>query len=93
MKFKDLTEAQIEYAKVYQNKELSWDDRMNLLVKFFGKSERTARKWCAVKLGFKKRLMLSLNNILRLKLNHDTKTKRFILLGHKQEIIFILGNI
>jgi urease accessory protein UreH len=47
MKFKDLTEAQIEYAKsVYQNKELSWDDRMNLLVKFFGKSERTARKWC-----------------------------------------------
>jgi hypothetical protein len=36
MKFKDLTEAQIEYAKsVYQNKELSWDDRMNLLVKFF----------------------------------------------------------
>jgi hypothetical protein len=70
MKFKDLTEAQIEYAKVFIKIKKSWDDRMNLLVKFFGKSERTARKWCAVKLGFKERLMLSLNNILRLKLNH-----------------------
>lgn len=46
MKFKDLTPEEVEYAKnIYQNKELSWDDRMNTLVGFFGKSERTVRKW------------------------------------------------
>jgi hypothetical protein len=46
VKFKELTLEQVEYARgVYQNKELSWDDRMNILVEFFGKSERTVRKW------------------------------------------------
>jgi hypothetical protein len=46
VKFKQLTNEQVDYAKgVYQNKDLSWDDRMNILVNFFGKSERTVRKW------------------------------------------------
>ena len=54
MNFKQLTNEQVDYAKgVYQNKDLSWDDRMNILVDFFGKSERTVRKWCSEKLGFK----------------------------------------
>ena len=57
MKFKDLTQEQIEYAqKVYSNKSMSWDDRMKSLVDFFGKSERTVRKWCSEKLNFKERL-------------------------------------
>lgn len=56
MKFKELTEKQIEYAKsIYTDKSKSWDDRMEILVDFFGVSERTARVWC-VDLGFKERI-------------------------------------
>lgn len=54
MNFKDLTEEQITYAKsVYLDKSLKWDDRMGILTKFFGKSERTTRIWCSEKLDFK----------------------------------------
>lgn len=53
MKFKDLTDEQIEESrKIYWNRELKWDERMKILMKKFNKSERTVRKWC-VKLGFK----------------------------------------
>lgn len=46
MKFKELTNEQIEQARsIYLNKDLPWDDRMILLMKLFGKSERTVRKW------------------------------------------------
>lgn len=49
MKFKELTNDQIEKARaIYLDKSLSWDDRMNTLVGFFGKSERTVRKWFKV---------------------------------------------
>ena len=48
MKFKDLTDEQIEQARsIYLNKGMSWDDRMVSLMKLFGKSERTVRKWCS----------------------------------------------
>ena len=57
IKIKDLTEEQITYAKsVYVNKDLSWDDRMKILMDFFGKSERTVRKWCSEKLNFKEKV-------------------------------------
>jgi hypothetical protein len=73
MKFKDLTEANRIRKKVFI-KELSWDDRMNLLVKFFGKSERTARKWCAVKLGFKEKIDVEPEQYIKAKTkSHDTK--------------------
>lgn len=56
MKFNELTKDQIEKAKgIYTNKELIWDERMNMLVEFFGKSERTVRKWCSEKLRFKEK--------------------------------------
>jgi len=56
MKFNELTDEQIVYAKkVYTDKELSWDDRMKILMEFFGKSERTVRKWCSAKLNFKEK--------------------------------------
>jgi len=46
MKFKNLTSNEIEYAKqIYLNKNMSWDERMNILTKHFGKSERTTRKY------------------------------------------------
>lgn len=57
MKFKDLTPEQIQYAKsIYQDKDLSWDARMNILTDFFNKSERTVRKWCSEKLNFKEKV-------------------------------------
>lgn len=56
MNIKDLTDEQIAHAKkIYTNKELTWDDRMKNLMGFFGKSERTVRKWCSEKLGFKEK--------------------------------------
>jgi hypothetical protein len=56
MKFNELTEEQILKAKeIYTNKELTWDDRMKNLMELFGKSERTVRKWCSEKLGFKEK--------------------------------------
>jgi len=52
MKFKDLTQEQIQLAKsIYTNKEMSWDDRMKKLMELFGKSERTIRKWCCILCG------------------------------------------
>lgn len=46
MKFKDLTdEIKAKFAEIYINKELTWDERMTLLTKLVGKSERTVRKW------------------------------------------------
>ena len=57
MKYSDLTNEQIEKARlIYTNKDMSWDDRMKSLMDFFGKSERTVRKWCSEKLGFKEKI-------------------------------------
>lgn len=56
MKVNELTKEQIASAKkIYTDKELSWDERMKKLMDFFGKSERTVRKWCSEKLGFKEK--------------------------------------
>jgi hypothetical protein len=56
MKFNDLTEKDIQYfTQVYKDKEMSWEDRMRILMKFIEKgSERTVRKW-AINLGLKER--------------------------------------
>lgn len=46
MKFNELSDEQIQNAReIYLNKKMSWDNRMNLLVNLFDKSERTVRKW------------------------------------------------
>jgi hypothetical protein len=80
MNFKDLTQEQIDYARsVYLNKELSWDDRMAILVKFFGKSERTVRKWCSEKLKFKEKVEIESEQLMKAKTKVFDKTKkRFI---------------
>jgi hypothetical protein len=52
MKFKDMTVKDKEtFAKIYKDKNLSWDERMAYLTKFVGKSERTVRKWASEKLN------------------------------------------
>jgi len=46
MRFKDLTEKDVAYIKkVYFQEGLTWDERMNKLIKKFGKQERTVRRW------------------------------------------------
>jgi hypothetical protein len=56
MKFKELTDETIDRARlIYQDKTLSWDNRMKLLMDLFGRSERTVRKWCSEKLSFKEK--------------------------------------
>jgi hypothetical protein len=81
MKFKDLTQEQIEYAqKVYSNKSISWDDRMKSLMDFFGKSERTVRKWCSEKLNFKEKTDQEPEQYVKAKeRKHDKSKNRFII--------------
>jgi len=55
MKFKELTQENIEYAKkIYYDQDTTWDDKMAILIKYFGKCERTVRRWL-VSLGCKQR--------------------------------------
>jgi len=54
MKFKNLTKKEIKtITEIYTDKSLSWDDKETMLVKYTGKSARTARGWCE-KLGLTK---------------------------------------
>jgi hypothetical protein len=80
MKFKELTAEQIEFAKkTYTNKELPWDDRMQELMHYFNKSERTVRKW-AVKLGFKEKMDIEPDVLVKAKKKeHDKNKKRFLI--------------
>lgn len=81
MNFNELTEEHIEQAKtIYTNKSLSWDDRMKSLMDFFGKSERTVRKWCSEKLGFKEKPDVESEQYEQAKKRKtNKKTKRFII--------------
>jgi hypothetical protein len=81
MKFKDLTPEHISKAKeIYWNKDLSWDERMKLLMDLFDRSERTVRKWCSEKLGFKEKVEVSSEQYETAKLREHDKTKsRFII--------------
>lgn len=81
MRFKDLTESDISKAKeIYLNKEMSWDDRMESLKALFGKSERTVRKWCSEKLGFKEKVEVEPEQYQSAKQRIvDKSKKRFII--------------
>ncbi len=81
MKFKELTDEVIEQAKkIYTDKSMSWDDRMNVLVKLFGRSERTVRKWCSEKLNFKEKTEVEPEQYTQAKSKvFDKEKKRFII--------------
>jgi hypothetical protein len=81
MKFNELTEEQIAKAKkIYWNTEISWDDRMKQLMDLFGKSERTVRKWCSEKLGFKEKVEVEPEQYETAKQREFDKTKsRFLI--------------
>lgn len=85
MKFKELTNEQVEQARIiYNNKELSWDDRMNQLVLLFGVSERTARKWCSSKLGFKEKAEIEPEQYVKAKQRIHDATKKIKIIGWAQ---------
>ncbi len=80
MKFKNLTQDQITTAKnIYTDKDLPWDTRMQQLMNFFGKSERTVRRWCSNKLGFTERVEIEPEQYELARKKQIDKTKsRFI---------------
>lgn len=80
MTFKELEEDDIEYiANTYFNKELSWDNRLNLLSQKFNRSERTILHWIA-KLGYStKRIEESPQLIAAKSKEFNKEKKRFII--------------
>src|ERR1017187_3673177 len=81
MKFEELTKEQIELiSDIYNEKDGSWDDRINKIIDIVGKSERTVRLWL-VKLGLKSKVVAedSEQFIKAQKRVHDKTKKRFII--------------
>jgi hypothetical protein len=80
MNFKDLTDKDKKQVKqIYSNKDLTWDERMKNLMEYFGKSERTVRKWL-VALGIKQKADKepSVLTIAKTK-KHDKEKKYFLI--------------
>lgn len=84
MKFKNLKDSDIEYAKqIYSDKSLSWDERMGILMNFFGKSERTVRHWL-VNLGIKEKIDIESPQFEDAKKRQFDKTKKTFLVTWAQ---------
>lgn len=81
MKFKPLTDEQKEYArKIYYDKSLPWDERMRILMAYFGKSERTIRKWCSERLELKEKVTIEPDVLVKAKeYVHDKTKTRFLI--------------
>ena len=46
MKFSELSTEQIfEISKMYWDRKMGWDERMEALSQYLGKSERTVQNW------------------------------------------------
>ena len=80
MKFEELTKTDIAAAKkIYDDKSLPWDERVALLMKMFGKSERITRRWF-VALGFKQQKVEESEAFKKAKMRkHDKKKKYFLI--------------
>ena len=84
MKFKNLSELGIDYVKqTYSDKSLSWDERIGILMGFFGKSERTVRHWL-VKLGIKEKADIEPPQLEDAKKRQFDKTKKTFLITWAQ---------
>ena len=82
MKFKDLTEEDKELIlKTYNDKEDGpWEKRAAKLGDHFSVSERTIRKWCSEKLGFKEKQEIEPEQyLLAKKKSLDGTKKRFLI--------------
>jgi len=79
MKFDELTEKEIiEIGKIYWDKELTWDERMEKLSSYIDKSERTVSTWVE-KLGITEKSFQQSPQFLQAKNKKiDDKRKKFI---------------
>jgi hypothetical protein len=81
MKFKDLSvkDKQRIYDVYHKKDDGPWEKRAAKLGEHFGVSERTIRKWCAEKLGFKEKVDSEPEQYVKAKeKQHDSEKKRFI---------------
>tara|TARA_R110002050_G_scaffold131289_2_gene253061 strand:+ start:1930 stop:3618 length:1689 start_codon:yes stop_codon:yes gene_type:complete len=80
MKFKEMTKEEKEtFTKIYKDKNLSWDERMQLLMELTGKSERTVRKWASEKLKISEKSEVKSPLLIKAeKREFDKSKKRFI---------------
>lgn len=80
MKFEDLTPENIyEISAIYWNRDLSWDERMESLRKYLGKSERTIQSWIS-KLGITEKALQESPQLIKAReKKFDKKKKRFII--------------
>jgi len=79
MDIKKLPQKDLDYIKsVYNNKDLTWDERIKELMIFFGKSERTVRRYL-VELGFKEKFDKESEQFKKAKEKSLTKRKSVLL--------------
>jgi len=80
MKIEKLSKKDLEYIKsTYYNKSLSYGQRIDELIKFFGKSERTVRRYL-VSLGFKEKQNIESEQFKKAKeKKFDKRKKCFII--------------
>ena len=82
MKFKNIKKEHIDYARtVYKDKTKTFQERMNILTKFFDKDERTIRKWFSEKFeGFKEKADIIPEQLeIAKKKQHDATKRRFLI--------------
>lgn len=80
MKFNDLTKENIkEIYKIYWDRELSWDERLNKLSSYLGKSKRTVQNWISQLDITEKSVLESPQFITAKKRTTDNSKKRFII--------------
>ncbi len=80
MKFEEITPEDVErVSEIYWNKDLKWDDRMDQLKAYFGKSSRTVQKWLS-ELGIKEKPDQESPQLIKAKERVlDPKKTRFII--------------
>jgi hypothetical protein len=80
VKFEEITPEDVErVSEIYWNKDLKWDDRMDQLKAYFGKSSRTVQKWLS-ELGIKEKPDQESPQLIKAKERVlDPKKTRFII--------------
>ena len=79
MKFSELSPDQIyEISRIYWDRKMGWDDRMEALSEYLGNSERTVQKWIS-KLGITEKSIQESPQLIRAKeKKFNKRKKRFI---------------
>ena len=82
MNFEDLTDKDIKYiSEIHGNKQYSWDEKMQLLTRYLGRSERTVRRWL-------KKLEVS-KGLDAIEQSEDFKVARAKVLNNDKRVFFI----